>query len=59
MMDLDIVILSEVSQMAYDIASMWNLINGTKELIHKTEIEFSSIQFSLSAVSSSLWLQGL
>ena len=39
--DLEIVILSEVSQTEkdkyHDIAYMWNLKNGTSELIYKTE----------------------
>ena len=41
-MDLEIIILSEVSQTEedkyHDIAYMWNLKNGTNELIYKTEI---------------------
>ena len=39
-MDLKIIILSEVSQrkqISYDITYMWNLKNGTNELIYKTE----------------------
>ena len=40
-MDLEIVIVSEVSQTEkdkyHDIAYMWNLKNGTHELIYKTE----------------------
>ena len=41
-MDLEIIILSEVSQrqISYDIAYMWNLKKiGTNELIYKTEID--------------------
>ena len=42
-MDLETVILSEVSQIEreiYDIAYMWNLKKkGTNELIYKTEVE--------------------
>ena len=41
-MDLELVILSEVSQTEkdkYDIAYMWNLKKGTNELIYKTEAE--------------------
>ena len=39
-MDLEIVILSEVRerQISQDIAYMWNLKNGTNELIHKTDL---------------------
>ena len=39
-MDLEIIILSEVSQTkinTYDIASMWNLKYHTNELVYKTE----------------------
>jgi len=43
-----------VRQILYDIAYMWNLTKGTNELIYKTEIEFSSVQFSLSVMSDSL-----
>ena len=37
-MDLEIVILSEVSQrqISYDIAYMWDLKNGANKLIYKT-----------------------
>ena len=39
-MDLEIIILSEVSQrerqISYDISYMWNLKNDTAELIYKT-----------------------
>ena len=40
-MDPEIFMLSEVTQrqIAYDITYMWNLKNGTRELIYKTEIE--------------------
>ena len=42
-MDIEIVILSEVSRTEKDeyhnIVYMWNLKNGTNELIYKTEIE--------------------
>ena len=42
-MDLEIVILSEVSQTEknkhYDITYMWNLTNNTNECICKTEID--------------------
>ena len=40
-MDPENLILSEVRerQILYDIAYMWNLKNGTDELIYKTEIE--------------------
>ena len=37
-MDLEIIILSEVSQrQIYDITYMWDLNNDTNELIYKTE----------------------
>ena len=42
-MDLDIVILTELSQTekdkTYTITYLWNLRNGTNEPIYKTEIE--------------------
>ena len=42
-MDLEIIILSEVSQTEkdkyHDITYMWNLKNDTNELIYKTEID--------------------
>ena len=40
-MALEIIILSEVSQrqISYSIIYMWNLKNGTNELIYKTEID--------------------
>ena len=41
-MDLEIIILSEVSQrktIVYDITYMWNLKNSTNELIYKTETD--------------------
>ena len=42
-MDLEIVTLSDASdrerQMSYDTAYVWNLKNGTDELICKTEVE--------------------
>ena len=42
-MDLEIIILSEVSQtekdIPYDITYMWNLKNNTNELICKTETD--------------------
>ena len=43
-MDLEIIILSEVSQTEkdkchYDITYMWNLKNDTNELIYKTETD--------------------
>ena len=54
-MDLEIIILSEVSQTEedkyHDIAYMWNLKNGTNELIYKTEIG-SQMQ------KTNLWLPG-
>ena len=41
-MDLEIIILSEISQMrkiiSYGITYMWNLKNNTNELMYKTEI---------------------
>ena len=36
-MDLEIVILSEVSQKSYDITYMWNLKNNTNESVDKTD----------------------
>ena len=60
-MDLEIVILSEVSQtekrqISYDIAYMQKLKSGTNELIYKTEIVFSffilHIQSSANSVCS-------
>ena len=54
-MDLDIVILSEVSQTEndkYNITYMWNLKKqGTNELNYKTEIE-------LHMQKTNLWLPG-
>ena len=41
-MDLEIIILSEVSQtrtILYDITDMWNLKNSTNELVYKTETD--------------------
>ena len=41
-MDLEIIILSEVSQterQSYDITYMWNLKNSTNELIYETETD--------------------
>ena len=38
-MDLEIVILSEVSQTQKGKYHMWNLKKGTNELIYKTEVE--------------------
>ena len=41
MMDLEMIILSEISQMrkiSYGITYMWNLKNNTNELMYKTEI---------------------
>ena len=40
-MDLEIIILSEVSQrqISYDITYMWNLKYDTNELIYKTETD--------------------
>ena len=39
-MDLEIIILNEVRQkQLYSITCMWNLKNGTNELIYKTEID--------------------
>ena len=43
-MDLEIIILSEVSQkgkdqISYDITHMWNLKYDTNELIYKTETD--------------------
>ena len=42
-MDLEIIILSEVSQKGKDkchmISHIWNLNNGTNELIYKTKID--------------------
>ena len=40
-MDLEIVILSEVSQsqISHDIVYMWTLKNDTNELIYKTELD--------------------
>ena len=41
-MDLEMIILSEISQMrkiiSYGITYMWNLKNNTNELMYKTEI---------------------
>ena len=58
-MDLEIVILSEVSQtsrerqISYDITYMWNLKKyGTNELIYKTEIESQIYK-------TNLWLPGV
>ena len=40
MIDLEIIILNEVRQrQLYGITCMWNLKNGTNELIYKTEID--------------------
>ena len=42
MMDLEIIILSEVSQTetnTFNITYMWNLKNNTNELIYKTETD--------------------
>ena len=41
-MDLDIIILSELSQTSYAITYMWNLTYNTNELIYKTETEIES-----------------
>ena len=38
-MDLEIIILSEVSQIPYDITYMWNLKCDTNELIYETETD--------------------
>ena len=40
-MDLEIIILSEVSQrqISYDVTYMWNLKYDTNELIYKTETD--------------------
>ena len=38
-MQLEIIILSEVSQIPYDITHMWNLKYDTYEPIHKTETD--------------------
>ena len=51
-MDLEIAILSDVKQrktISQDIAYMWNLKNGTNELIYRTETE-SQMQ------KTNLWL---
>ena len=52
-MDLDIVILSEVSQtekeISYDIAYMQNQKNDTNELIYKTETD-------LQILKTNVWL---
>ena len=53
-MDLEIIILSEVSQtrerqISYDIAYMWNLKQDRNELIYKTEIDSQ-------AQKTNLWL---
>ena len=53
-MDLDIVILTELSQTekdkTYNITYLWNLRNGTNEPIYKTEIESPMWK-------TNLWLQ--
>ena len=38
-MDLEIIILTEVRQISYDITYMQNLKNDTNELIYKTETD--------------------
>ena len=38
-MELEILILTEVSQILYDITYIWNLIYGISELIYKTETD--------------------
>ena len=50
-MDLEIIILNEVRQkQLYSITCMWNLKNGTNELIYKTEIDSETQK-------TDLWLQ--
>ena len=39
LMDLEIIILNEVSQIPYDIIQMWNLKYDTKELTYETEMD--------------------
>ena len=45
-MDLEIIILSEVSQrqILYDITCMWNLKHNTNESIYKTEADSTDIE---------------
>ena len=38
-MDLEIIILSEVREIPYDITYMWNLKNDINELIYKIETD--------------------
>ena len=39
LMDLEIIILNEVSQIPYDITQMWDLKCDTKELTYETEMD--------------------